>query len=82
MTSSTQQSPAEHVIVPRKKPWFKKYIREYWQLYVLIAPAVVFFIVFHYFPMYGVQIAFRNYSVKKGIWGSDWVGIKHFIRFV
>ncbi len=82
MTSATQQKPAEHVIVPRKKPWLKKYIREYWQLYVLIAPAVVFFIIFHYFPMYGVQIAFRNYSVKKGIWGSDWVGIKHFIRFV
>ena len=67
---------------PIKKPWFKKYIREYWQLYVLIAPAIIFFAVFSYYPMYGAQIAFRQYSAPRGITGSDWVGLKHFIRFV
>ena len=81
MTSSAQK-PAVINQGKTKKPWFKKYMRDYWQLYVLIAPAVIFFVIFHYFPMYGAQIAFRNYSIKKGIWGSKWVGLKHFIRFV
>ncbi len=56
-------------------------ILRYWQLYILILPAVVAIFIFHYMPIYGVQIAFRNYRPSKGIWGSDWVGMKHFIRF-
>lgn len=52
-----------------------------WQLYVLILPAFVYFIVFHYGPMYGVQIAFKNYMPSLGIWGSPWVGFDHFTRF-
>ena len=48
-----------------------------WQLYVLILPAVVYLIIFSYFPMYGIQIAFKNYRVSKGIWGSEWVGLDH-----
>ena len=53
-----------------------------WQLYVLILPALIYIIVFQYLPMYGVVIAFKDYRVSKGILGSDWVGLKHFIRFV
>ena len=51
-------------------------------LYVLALVPFVFLILFKYWPMYGVQIAFRNYSVGKGITGSEWVGLKHIIRFV
>lgn len=51
-------------------------------LYVLALVPFVFLILFKYWPMYGVQIAFRNYSVGKGILGSEWVGLKHIIRFV
>lgn len=51
-------------------------------LYVLALVPFVCLILFKYWPMYGVQIAFRNYSVGKGITGSEWVGLKHIIRFV
>lgn len=44
-------------------------------------PTLVFFLVFKYAPMYGVQIAFKNYSVVEGFWSSEWVGLKHFLRF-
>ena len=61
---------------------FKKYLRDYWQLYVLVLPAVVFIAIFCYQPMYGAQIAFRNYNARAGIWGSEWVGLEHFKRFL
>jgi len=51
-------------------------------LYLLALIPFVFLVLFKYWPMYGVQIAFRNYSVGKGIMGSEWVGLKHIIRFV
>lgn len=55
-----------------------------WQLYLLVLPAVVYVLLFHYVPMYGVQIAFKNYSTKKGIWDSPWAEplFKHFTRFL
>ena len=49
-----------------------------WQLYALLAPAVVTTLLFHYYPIYGIQIAFKNYRNSRGIWGSSWVGLKHF----
>lgn len=52
-----------------------------YELYLLIAPVLAYFIIFHYFPMYGVQIAFKKFVATKGIWDSDWVGMKHFYRF-
>ncbi|WP_320984427.1 ABC transporter permease [Eisenbergiella porci] len=52
-----------------------------WQLYVLILPAVIYFIVFNYFPLYGIQIAFKDYKAASGIAGSAWVGLKHFENF-
>ena len=52
-----------------------------WQLWLLVLPAVVFFLVFHYAPMYGLVIAFKRYSVSKGIGESPWVGLMYFKRF-
>ncbi len=52
-----------------------------WQLWILLLPALAFFIVFCYFPMYGVQIAFRDYKAAFGITGSKWVGLKFFEKF-
>ena len=51
------------------------------ELYLMILPVIIFFLVFMYFPMYGASIAFKNFSPAKGIAGSDWVGLKHFTRF-
>ena len=56
-------------------------IRNNWDLYCMLIPVAVFYILFHYAPMYGVQIAFKDFLASKGIWGSPWVGMKHFNRF-
>jgi len=53
-----------------------------WELYLMLAPVIAYFFIFHYLPMYGVQIAFKDYIAPKGVWGSPWVGFKHLERFV
>lgn len=50
-------------------------------LYLIVLPVLLFYAVFHYSPMYGASIAFKDFSPMKGIIGSDWVGFKHFIDF-
>lgn len=50
-------------------------------LFLLLLPAMIQVIIFRYWPITGIQIAFKNFSARKGIWGSDWVGFKHFITF-
>lgn len=53
-----------------------------YQIYLLLLPSVLFFLIFCYGPMYGVQIAFKDFSTGLGITGSPWVGLKHFRRFI
>ncbi|MBK8030128.1 MAG: sugar ABC transporter permease [Chloroflexi bacterium] len=52
-----------------------------WQLYVFLLPTILYFLVFKYGPMYGIQIAFKDFVPTEGIWGSPWVGLEHFQRF-
>ncbi len=65
----------------QKKKRLSVRVKAYWQLYVLIFPAVLYFAVFCYGPMYGIQLAFKNYNALDGITGSAWVGFTHFTRF-
>ena len=65
----------------KKKGNIKEYWKSNWQLYVLVMPAIIYFIVFHYLPLYGIQIAFKDYKAVSGIAGSEWVGLKHFKTF-
>lgn len=58
-----------------------KRIWQNWELYLFMLPALLYFLVFHYGPMYGIQIAFKNFVPSKGITGSEWVGFDHFERF-
>ncbi|HML45347.1 MAG TPA: ABC transporter permease subunit [Clostridia bacterium] len=53
-----------------------------WQIYLLLSPMVMYLVIFVYFPMYGVQIAFKNFTPALGIMGSPWAGYKHFVRLV
>lgn len=59
---------------------FLTYIRKYWFLYMLILPGFICMVVFNYAPMYGIQLAFKDYSPRAGIWGSKWVGLDNFAR--
>ncbi len=68
------------VNTPRRKTLGKR-IMDHWQLYVLLLIPVIITIVYKYGPMYGIQIAFRDFRASKGITGSPWVGLKHFERF-
>ena len=59
----------------------RKILRQ-WQLHLLILLPVIYLLIFHYWPMYGAQIAFRQYRAKDGITGSEWVGLKWFKQFL
>lgn len=59
----------------------KRSFKKYWQLYILLIPVVLNFIIFHYVPMTGIQIAFKDFTLVDGIWGSEWIGWDHFERF-
>ena len=51
-------------------------------VYLMLAPVVGYYLLFHYGPMYGVQIAFRDYSIAKGIWRSPWTGLENLKAFL
>ncbi|RJX38777.1 sugar ABC transporter permease [Paenibacillus pinisoli] len=58
-----------------------KHMKRDRQLLILFIPCIVFYLLFRYGPLYGLIIAFKDYSVFQGIMGSDWVGLKHFTKF-
>jgi putative aldouronate transport system permease protein len=66
---------------PRKRSAAYKSIVRHWELYLLVFLPLLYLVIFKYIPMVGVQIAFKNYNVIKGIWGSPWVGFKQFETF-
>jgi len=68
--------------VSDKKKSLLQYMIQNYMLYLFLAPAVILTIVFKYIPMYGSIIAFKDFSPMKGIWGSDWVGLEHFTKFL
>lgn len=75
VNESTRRKP----IVMGKR--VQKVLKRDWQLLVLCILPILYFVIFHYIPMYGVQIAFKDFRATDGIWGSAWVGFKHFKRF-
>lgn len=72
------------MIKTKKENFFQRIwanMKKNWILYVMILPVALYYIIFAYMPMYGIQLAFKDYHVKQGIMGSPWVGLEHFIRF-
>ena len=68
----------------RRRTPFQKFlltVRKNWQLHLMIALPVIYVFLFSYLPMYGIQIAFRQYSIKGGVTGSPWVGLQQFFKF-
>lgn len=62
---------------PGRQGW-KRYWKNNWVLHAFLIPGMLFLIIFRYAPMYGITIAFKNFSIVKGIWNSPWVGLKQF----
>lgn len=71
----------ETALAPAHRKPLKQRLVENWQLYLLLLIPVVITIVYKYGPMYGIQIAFRDFTASRGIWGSEWVGFEWFERF-
>ena len=65
----------------RKRISFPAMMKRDYQLYIMMLPMVVYLFIFAYIPIYGVQIAFKDYNVGQGILGSPWVGFDNFTRF-
>ena len=65
----------------QKKINFKQILKKNWVCYLFILPMLIYVIIFNYIPMYGIQLAFKDYRVADGIWRSAWVGLKHFKTF-
>lgn len=55
-------------------------VKRNWQLYVMLLLPILQVLLFAYYPMLGLQIAFKDFKVTQGVWGSPWVGLKHFQR--
>ncbi|MGF9645945.1 ABC transporter permease subunit [Paenibacillus sp. FSL L8-0502] len=77
---NSRTSELDHsTIKPNRKIWNQ--IKRDYELYLFLLPIIIIYLVFKYYPMYGIQIAFKDFSPSRGIWGSEWVGFKHFIDF-
>ncbi len=75
-TTSRQKQSQSGQISPFKKQCSLAARR--WQLYLMLLIPLIYVIIFNYIPMFGVQLAFKTYNARLGIWGSPWVGFKHF----
>jgi putative aldouronate transport system permease protein len=77
---SSKPHAAAGAIANSGKP-LKKRILDNWQLYAMLLIPVVLTVIYKYIPMYGIQIAFRDYKANRGMFGSEWVGWYWFQRF-
>ena len=66
---------------PRRENPIAREFRKRWQLYLMLLLPVAYIIIFHYGPMAGATIAFKDFRIKRGVWGSPWVGMQHFKSF-
>lgn len=75
-----------HVIDRKKSQSFgvrlRRDLKKYWMAYLIALPVVLYYLIFAYKPMYGVVIAFKDFSPGVGIWESEWVGLRHIKTFI
>ena len=76
--SQVKAQKAEASAWRKRATWYADHFRREWQIYVMLLPTIIWFIVFLYKPMYGLQIAFKDYSIFRGVADSPWVGFEHF----
>ena len=67
-----------------KRTGFERFVIDFkknWQLHLMILLPFLYLLIFHYLPMIGLQMAFRQFSVRAGMWNSEWYGLRHFYNF-
>ncbi|MCG8481849.1 MAG: ABC transporter permease subunit, partial [Clostridia bacterium] len=65
----------------KTKKGFRKIMRRYWMLYLMVLPVMLYFILFKYLPMFGIVMAFQDFKVTRGFFESEWVGFSNFLSF-
>ena len=71
------------IVVPQKKQSFSVYMKRYWQLYALLLLPMIYLLIFKYFPMVYIQIAFKKYSIVESVWNMPLAanhGFEYFIK--
>lgn len=76
----TKDSLQKHMMITTSKKSFWQKLFHHRYLYMMLLPVGVYYLLFWYFPMLGEVMAFKDYRFADGIWGSEWVGLKHFER--
>ena len=61
--------------------FLRRDFRWHWRIYLMLLPVIAFYLVFCYAPMYGLAISFTRYNIRRGLFGSTWVGLKNFQDF-
>lgn len=80
----TSLSSRNQLQIPFSSSWREMIVRDwkkYWPLYLMLLPTVLYYLIWGYGPMYGIIIAFKQFTPRKGIMGSPWVGFKYFQEF-
>jgi len=80
MTHRSELINNKYVLNKSGTKWYSKLLRN-WQLWVMILPALVYIIIFNYIPIYGIQLAFRDFKYNAGFFGGDWAGLKYFNQY-
>ena len=81
MSAKTNIAPAA-LAAGRKKSKTLMKAKSQWQLYLFMLIPVAFMLVFSYYPMLGIQLAFKDFDYNLGMWGSEWAGLDHFVKFL
>ena len=82
MSKRGSYSKGEYLQNTNKRSTFLRLFKRDWQMHLLLLIPVIYCLIFYYYPLYGLQIAFRDYRAKLGIAGSPWVGLKWFRKFL
>lgn len=76
--SMRANTATQEVILKAEKGILLRDVRRDWQLYILLAIPILYFVIFKYIPMFGIVVAFKDYNIFQGIWASPWVGLDNF----
>lgn len=77
----TDETTSEIMTKPLRSNSFKRLVKENIALFLLTLPAILYYLIFHYTPMFGIILAFKDYKYSEGIFGSSWIGFKNFEYF-